>query len=136
MQATYVCGLISGRFLRPENMRELNALDQQHGAVRFAKLDLEAVYPVEMFDYCDRLARAMNAYPSLGGAGSLRSWWQMQLSPATTAHYYYHDPRIRSFFERAPVYMPRLLILLLLLLKPIDWSFRAMHWLRRSPTTR
>jgi dimethylaniline monooxygenase (N-oxide forming) len=136
MQATYVCGLISGRFSRPENLGELNSLDQRRNAARFAKLDLEAVYPVEMFDYCDRLARAMNAYPSLGGAGSLRSWWQMQLSPATTAHYYYHDPRIRSFFERAPVYMPRLLILLLLLLKPIDWSFRAMHWLRRSPTTR
>ena len=136
MQATYVCGLISGRFSRPENLDELNSLDQQRNAARFAKLDLEAVYPVEMFDYCDRLARAMNAYPSPRSAGSLRAWWRMQLGPATTAHYYYHDPQIRSYFERAPVYMPRLLILLLLLLKPLDWAYRAMHGLRRSQATR
>jgi dimethylaniline monooxygenase (N-oxide forming) len=135
MQAAYVCGLMSGRFARPTNIGELSACGQQQNAERFAKLDLEAVYPVEMFVYCDRLARAMNAYPSWRSAPSLGRWWRMQLSPATTAHYYYHDPQTRRFFERAPVYMPRLLILLLLLLKPLDWAYRALHWLRQKPAT-
>lgn len=130
MQAAYVCRLISGRVPRPERIAELNAREQQQNAARFAKLDLEAVFPVEMFAYCDELARRMNTYPSLSKVGSLRDWWRMQLAPATTAHYLYQDEPIRSFFKRAPVYMPPLLIVLLLMLKPLDWSYRVVQWLR------
>jgi hypothetical protein len=131
MQANYVCGLISGRFPRPKPIAELNARDQRENAARFAKLDLHAVYPVEMFTYCDRLARNMNVYPSVRNVGSLRRWWHMQISPATTAHYLYHHPPIREFFERAPAYMPPVLILLLLLLKPVDWTYRAVKQFTR-----
>ncbi len=128
MQATYVCGLISGRFPRPMRIAELNARDQQEKAARFAKLNLEAVYPVEMFSYCDVLAHKMNTYPSLWNVGSLRSWLRLRLAPATTAHYLYHDEQIRRFFAPAPVYMPALLVLLLL--TPLDGVYRAVHWLR------
>ena len=131
MQAAYVCGLIGGRYTRPERIIELNAANQREHEARFSKLDLDAVYPVEMFTYCDRLSKQMNTYPSLRGVGSLRSWWRMQLSPATTMHYLYHDPQIRSLVERAPVYMPMLLVLFLLLLKPLDWTYRSIQWLRR-----
>lgn len=130
MQAAYVCGLIAGRFPRNERIAELNDADWRQKAARFPKLDLEAVYPVEMFSYCDELARLMNTYPTWRRVGSLRKWWQMQLSPATTAHYLFHDSKIRHFFARAPVYMPVLLICFLLLLKPFDWIFRAIKWLR------
>ena len=133
MQAEYVCGLIEGRFSRPERIAELNAADQQHNLARFSKLDLEAVYPVEMFSYCDILSRRMNTYPSLRRIGSVRTWWRMQISPATTMHYQYSDPQARRFYERAPVYMPILLVLFLLMLKPIDWAYRALRWLRRGP---
>lgn len=132
MQAAYICGLLSGRIPRPARVAELNAIDQQANAERFSKLDPQAVHPVEMFTYCDRLAAEMNVYPSLRNAGSLRSWWRMQLTPATTMHYWHHDLQIRRFFERAPVYMPTLLILLLLLLKPLDWTYRILHRLRRT----
>jgi hypothetical protein len=136
MQAAYVCGLIGGRFPRPERIAERNALDQQKNAARFAKLDLEAVYPVEMFSYCDHLARAMNTYPSVRSVGSVRAWWRIQLVPATTMHYHYHDPQIRRFCDRAPVYMPILLVLFLLLIKPLDWAYRVIQWLRRGPAAR
>ncbi len=130
MQAAYVCGLVGGRYTRPERITDLNAANQREHESRFSKLDLEAVYPVEMFSYCDQLSRQMNTYPSLRGVGSLRAWWRMQLSPATTMHYHYRDPQIRGLFERAPVYMPTLLVLFLLLLKPLDWTYRSIQWLR------
>lgn len=133
MQAEYVCGLIEGRFSRPERIAELNAADQQHNLARFSKLDLDAVYPVEMFSYCDILSRRMHTYPSLRRIGSVRTWWRMQISPATTMHYQFRDPQARRFYERAPVYMPILLVLFLLMLKPIDWAYRAIRWLRRGP---
>lgn len=129
MQAAYVCGLIGGRFPRHERIAELAEVDHRQKAARFPKLDLEAVYPVEMFSYCDQLARLMNTYPNWRRVGSLRTWWNMQLSPAATAHYQYHDPQIRRFFAHAPVYMPMLLVCFLLLLKPFDWTFRALEWL-------
>jgi dimethylaniline monooxygenase (N-oxide forming) len=133
MQAAYVCGLIGCKYVRPAAIAELTARDQQKISQRFSKLDLSAVYPVEMFSYCDRLARHMHTYPSLKRAGSLRAWCRIQLSPATTMHYQYHDPQIRRFCERAPVYMPGLFILFLLLLKPLDGAYRAMRWLLRKP---
>lgn len=133
MQAEYVCGLIGGRYARPERIAELNEADQRHHRARFSKLDLEAVYPVEMFSYCDALSRKIGTYPSLRRIGSVRSWWRMLISPATTMHYHFQDPQVRCFYERAPVYMPILLILFLLMLKPIDWAYRAVRRLRRGP---
>ena len=133
MQAAYVCGLIGGKYLRPASIVELTAWDQQKKARRFSKLNLEAVYPVEMFSYCDRLARHMHTYPSLKRAGSLQAWWRMQLTPATTMHYQYHDPQIRRFCESAPIFMPSPLVLFLLLLKPLDVAYRAARWLSRMP---
>jgi dimethylaniline monooxygenase (N-oxide forming) len=129
MQAEYVCGLIAGRFPRPQRIAELNAVDQQEKAARFSKLDLRAVYPVEMFSYCDRLARHMDTYPTLRRLRSLRRWWHMQLAPATTMHYQYDDPTVSRFIERAPVYMPTFFVVLLLLLKPLDWTYRGLKWL-------
>lgn len=136
MQAAYVCGLIGGRFPRPGRVAERNAADRREIQAWFSKLDLEAVYPVEMFPYCDRLSGEMGTYPSLSRVGSLRSWWRQLLSPATTMHYHRHDPKARSYAERAPVYVPTLLISLLLALKPIDWAYRVVEWLSRRLVAR
>lgn len=131
LQAAYVCGLIGGKYQRPKQIAELNTLDQARNAARFSKLDLEAVYPVEMFAYCDQLARNMGTYPTLRRSGSLGRWWRMQLSPATTAPYLEQDDRTRRLFEGAPVYMPTVLIVFLLLLKPIDSLYRVIKRLRQ-----
>lgn len=133
MQAAYVTGLISGHYRRPADLARRHELATQENQARYSKLDLEIIYPVEMFPYCDYLAREMDLYPSLRKVGSWRDWWRLQLAPATTAHYLYHDDKIRRFFASAPIYMPTLLVMLLLLLKPVDWTFRAIRRLWRRP---
>ncbi len=136
MQSQFVCGLITGRFTRPGRIVELNSANQAENAQRFAKLNREAIYPVEMFPYCDALARLMNSYPSLPQIRSFRTWFRMQLSPATTMHYAFRNPETRGFFEDAPIYMPTRLVLLLLMLKPIDATYRIVKALQRYVTMR
>lgn len=127
MQARYVCGLIAGRFPRPANLAELHREDLAKRKVRYAKLDLDALFPVEMFPYCDRLASLMNSFPSLRAVGSVRAWWRMQLSPATTIHYRLGESAASDSLESSPIYMPPLLVAFLLALKPLDWVYRLMR---------
>ncbi|MEZ6047626.1 MAG: hypothetical protein R3C11_19010 [Planctomycetaceae bacterium] len=50
-------------------------------SVRYHKINQNVIYPVEMFPYCDHLARLMQTYPDWKRAGSIRSWWRKQLAP-------------------------------------------------------
>jgi len=124
MQARYVCGLISGRFARPPGMAEQHAIDRLKLAKSYPRLDTVNVYPVEMFPYCDRLARLMDCYPTRRRAGSLSRWWRMMLAPATTMHYF------ESHLATAatpPIHAPGGITLLLLLIKPLDWVYSLFH---------
>ncbi len=132
MQAQYVCGLIAGKWQRDSNIAAKHAADQDYNRQRFAKLNLDAIYPVEMFPYCDRLAKRMHCYPSLFALRSVVSWCRLQLAPATTMHYFFRDAKILRKFDSAPVYMPLLLVSLLLLLKPVDAIYRLSRVLRRK----
>lgn len=127
MQANYIAALISGAAARPPDIAQQHKLAQEANYARYPRLDLEIIYPVEMFPYCDYLARQMKIYPTVKTAGSLREWWRIQLQPATTAHYYYQDQPTHRFFGGAPVYMPSVFVLLLLMLKPLDWGFRIVR---------
>ncbi len=129
MQARYVCGLIAGEFRRPLKIEELHRVDLANRRARYKNLNLDAIYPVEMFPYCDQLARLMKAYPSLLSVGSLVSWCRMQLEPATTMHYVYRDRQVRERCKSAPIYMPTSLVLLLLALKPLDLAYRIFRGL-------
>lgn len=131
MQANYVTGLLSGKVARPTGIAQEHALAQEANYARYPRLDLEIIYPVEMFPYCDYLALQMDIYPTVHSTGSLREWWRVQLQPATTAHYYYQDQPTHRFFGSAPVYMPTVFVLLLLMLKPLDWGFRLVRKLFR-----
>ncbi len=124
MQARYVCGLIGGRCEREPEMKELHAADMARHRTRFSKLNLAAIYPVEMFPYCDRLSKSMGVYPSLDAIGSLASWLRIQLTPATTLHYQIKGLGSDASVRTAPIYMPWMLIGLLMMLKPIDWLYR------------
>ncbi len=137
VQAWYVCSMISGDVSRPENIRELHEADRARQRRRYRNLDLQRVYPVEMFPYCDELARRMGVYPSIRAAGSLRTWCRMQLAPATTLHYLHRDPSVREHWKTVPIYMPWTLVLLLLLLKPIDAIYRmGLRLTRLRPSRR
>ena len=127
MQARFVCGLLAGEIPRPDNLLELHRIDLENRRKHFSRLDLDVLFPVEMFPYCDQLARRMNSFPTRRTVGSFRAWWRMQLAPATTIHYKCQEPQGREECTAAPVYMPLSLILLLLALKPLDWAYRLVH---------
>jgi len=130
MQAAYVVGLLSGRVPLDSKVADRHREELEIRKARFSKLNQELVYPVEMFPYCDQLARLMRRYPTLWTLKSVRAWLQMHLAPATTIHYFFHDPRAKRSIERIPVYMPALLIALLLIMKPVDWLYRSTRWLK------
>jgi dimethylaniline monooxygenase (N-oxide forming) len=130
VQAAFVVSLIGGRISRPHDIADRHVALQRQNDRRFATLDRDIIYPVEMFPYCDELARQMDRYPSLRRFASIGEWWRAQVAPATTAFYWNDNPHIRRFFARAPIYMPRVLIALLLLLKPVDGAYRLLQWCR------
>ena len=128
LQARYACGLISGQVNRESEIVKLHQINAEQNRTQFANLNLDAIYPVEMFPYSDQLARLMGAYPSVRSIGSVLKWCREQLTPATTLHYFAHDTEARKCFTKSQVYMPLLLIWLLLMLKPADWVYRfAKH---------
>lgn len=124
MQAQFVCGLMAGNFERPPDIARLHERDQKRRELRYQKLNQDAVYPVEMFPYCDVLAKAMGILPDRESVGSFMEWWRMQVAPASTLHYHFGDDAARNRYESAPTYMPWSLIALLLALKPLDWIYR------------
>lgn len=133
VQAQYVTGLIAGRWPRPPDLAEAHRRDRERLERTYPEIDTGRIYPVDMYPYCDRLARAMGSYPSLRRAGSLRAWCKTWLSPASTLHYLDedYDP---SFVARQPVHAPPSLTLLLLLLKVlVDLPYQALR--RRRPAT-
>jgi hypothetical protein len=131
MQATFISKLLHQTTRIPADAKYAHEMDRKRLQSRFAKLNLDAIYPVEMFPYCDALAKRMGIYPTFRSMRSLGDWLRLQLSPATTLHYYWRDPQCKAAVKGLPIYMPSLLILLLLLLKPIDWMLRGWWHLRR-----
>jgi len=132
MQSRYVCSLIAGEVPRPSRIEELHQADRASRTVRYKKVNMDAVYPVEMFPYCDKLATQMKTFPTLCSVGSLLSWCRMQLAPATTLHYDYRDAEARERYQSAPIYTPAVLVLLLLMLKPLNSIYRVLRGLRRG----
>lgn len=129
MQARYVCGLIAGEFQRPADIKSRIQLEQAGIRSRYEMLNLNNVFPVEMFPYCDHLARLMGLPIGLPWQTSLSKWWRTQLEPATTMHYFHSEPRVAQQSEDSRVYMPLTLVVLILLIKPFDWVFRMSKWL-------
>ena len=126
MQARYVSGLISGRFDRPAAIAERHEINRKRLHQRYPRLDTVNVYPVEMFPYCDQLARLMNCYPTLQRVGSPIRWLRMMVTPATTLHYF-DDHLPSTTTSRTPVHSPAVITLLLLLIKPFDLAYRIFH---------
>jgi dimethylaniline monooxygenase (N-oxide forming) len=124
VQATYIARLLSKRVCLPTDVGREHLEDRQRLQSRFSRLNLNAIYPVEMFPYCDELAKHMGLTPTLTSMRSLDAWIRYQLAPATTLQYFSAKPRFREVVKGLPIYMPGMLIMLLLILKPIDWILR------------
>ena len=130
MQAQYICRLLAGDVARPTNVSELHEIETRQSTRRFAKLNLTALYPVEMFPYCDRLAKMMGLKIGASFLESPRRWWKKWSSPATTLHYFEDEPEAREKTSDSRRYMPSLLVLFILVLKPIDWVWKLWKQLR------
>jgi hypothetical protein len=126
MQARYVCGQIAGKYERPNDIEQLYANDQRKRNARFAKLDGASVYPVEMFPYCDRLAKLMKLKTGPGLLESPLGSWKSKLSPASTLQYF-EKSGAESDARR---YMPASLVAFIVFMKPIDWAWKAWKTIR------
>lgn len=117
-QARYVTATLAGRIPRPGSLAELHAADRAALEDRFTRIDLDAVYPVEMFPYCDRLACALGTLPTRQALG-FRKWLKVQLAPATTMHYR-DDDFDPAEIDREVVHTPWVLNGLLGLIRAYD----------------
>ncbi|MFK7850363.1 MAG: NAD(P)-binding domain-containing protein [Akkermansiaceae bacterium] len=127
MQAKYVTGLIAGEFDRPEDIEQRHAAEQKEHAATFKNLNTKTIRPVEMFPYCDRLARMMDCYPTRRKIGSTKAWIKTLLAPASTMHYVDsdHDPKAVSADKiHSPIIITSLLVLIKALQKPLLWIMR------------
>ncbi|MFN7292655.1 MAG: hypothetical protein ACK5T6_18895, partial [Pirellula sp.] len=131
VQATYIARLLSKRVRLSADVGREHAEDRQKLQSRFSRLNLNAIYPVEMFPYCDELARRMGLTPTLTSMKSLGAWIKCQFAPATTLQYFGDNPRSKKAVRGLPIYMPSLLIVLLLMLKPIDWILKGWWYLAK-----
>ena len=124
MQARYICGLIAGVFTRPSNVKQLNEFDRECRKSRYQQLNLLASYPVEMFPYCDRLAKLMKLPLGPSFFKSPLAWWRSKLAPASTMHYFDSDEVIKKLNRSAKRFMPITLVLFIIMMKPVDWIYR------------
>lgn len=131
VQATYIARLLSKRVRLSADVGREHMEDRQKLQSRFSRLNLYAIYPVEMFPYCDELAKRMGCKPTITSIRSLEAWIRCQLAPATTLQYFGDNPRSQEAVRGLPIYMPPLLILLLLMLKPIDWILSGWWYLAK-----
>ena len=113
VQADYITQLIAKNVVHPDNIKELHAANSRARQKRYGKLNLDMVYPVEMFPYCDHIARKLGKFPKLGKTGLIK-WLKMQFIPASTIHY--HSSKVHN--DR--IYMPWLLILIITCLIPLS----------------
>lgn len=131
VQAQYVTALLAGTCRRPLDLPTAHRRERLQLEKTFPQLNTDMMYPVEMFPYCDQLAKHIGTYPSLRRVGSLRSWLKIWLSPASTLQYL-DENYDAAFTARQPVHSPGIITLLLLLIKLIDIPYSLLQK-ARSP---
>ncbi len=132
MQARYVCSLIGGQHPRPRDLQRIHEQDRAALCRRYRNIDVDKVLPVEMFPYCDQLAKEMGLAIGPSVVHSFSGWWKCLVSPATTMHYFWRERATKSFVVKERRYMPWLLVLLILLVKPFDWIFKFCNSLKKT----
>lgn len=129
MQARYVTRILSGATLLPENVKELTHKEHEFQKKRFPRLNTDTLFPVEMFTYCDQIAKSIGAFPSLRKIKSFRKWLNINLAPVSTLQYISED-RVSQDKLSAKIYMPASLILSLLVIRFFDFGYRIYKKIR------
>lgn len=122
LQARYVTALLNGELSRPADLEDRWRREQASLRRRYPTISGAVVHPVDMFPYCDELAKELGVYSSPVRRRSVRDRLSFWLSPAATTQYPglgVETPR------RQRVYMPATLIGLLLLVKLFDVPYRG-----------
>ena len=130
IQAQYITALLAGQCPRPAEIAELHRRERAQLEATYPQLNTDHVMPVEMFPYCDRLARQLGTYPSLRRLGLSKRWLKTWLSPASTLHYLDENHQA-DFVARQPIHSPWILIVLLLLIKLVDIPY-SLLWGRKG----
>ncbi|MGB0371745.1 MAG: hypothetical protein ACPGN3_10360 [Opitutales bacterium] len=125
MQAKYVSRLISGKIPRSGNIDALWQDERQALAEQFPNLPIEKVYPVEMFAYCDVLARDLDTYPKFSLPHEWREWVNFYTQPAVTLQY--SESRVNK-----RVFMPKVLVVLLFLIRSFDGVISCLSGFKKS----
>jgi hypothetical protein len=137
MQAKLVTGILSERHARPPDLATLHAASRAQLLRDFPTLNTETIHPVEMFPYCDHLARLMGSLPTLRKVGSLRRWLKVQLAPASTLHYVDEDFDTREM-DAQVIHSPPVITALLLFIKLLlDLPYQVIKGpaARKNPQT-
>ncbi|MCG8480205.1 MAG: FAD/NAD(P)-binding protein [Spirochaetales bacterium] len=86
MQARYAVAVLTGDVRLPAELCEVQTRRWNELRRAYPAIDVDNVYPVEQFPYCDTLAREMGIMPSRERVGA-RVWSKLMLIPASTTHY-------------------------------------------------
>ncbi len=135
MQARYAVGMLSGKHKLPEDVREQQHIAWKELSEEYSSIDVDNVYPVEQFPYCDVLAKEMGMMPTLKNT-DFRTWVKLNLVPASTLHYINND--IDDYFDKQAlskerIYTPPVLIFILLIIRIAEMCWQAFKNLKISP---
>ena len=139
MQARYTVGVLRGKYKLRTTWKEKQDEAWESLCAEYPSINTENVYPVEQFPYCDLLAQEMGILPTLANVGSLRTWLNIMLTPASTTHYVdqYFE---RQSIDRQQVYMPGILVAFLGLARlcgfPLRWIRGVRHAHKINPEIR
>lgn len=124
MQTRYAIAVLSGAVALPDDIHQTQADQWQALREEYPAIDVNNVYPVEQYPYCDVLAREMGIMPTLRQLKSLQTWLQVNLAPASTTHYldsYFDAESIKAQRVHTPPVLIAILVLLRLGGLPIRW---------------
>lgn len=116
LQARYAAAVLAGAIRLPEDPMVVQAHAWEELRHAYPTIDVDNVYPVEQFPYCDTLAREIGIMPTAQSVGSRRLWRKLMLVPASTTHY------VDEYFDanaivQQKVYSPALVTALLRIIR-------------------
>ncbi|HAV78190.1 MAG TPA: hypothetical protein DCX53_12650 [Anaerolineae bacterium] len=131
MQARYAIGVLSGKIKLPSELEKKQKYDWQTLSEEYRTIDVNNVYPVEQYPYCDLLAKEMGIMPTFANVRQFTTWLKLYLVPASTTHYvdeYFN----KQAFRIEKIYMPIILYFFLSLMRILGYPLRLINPIRKG----